>query len=228
MRRVTLIVVLVALVSTVARAQDAKPAFEVASVKRNISEPGFGGAAVREGANPTGFSAVNWTLRQLITRAYELGDTIFPVMTDRLVTGGPSWVQTQRFDVTARAATEVSPAQVNAMLRTLLEDRFKLVVGTEQRQRDAYVLKLARADGRLGPDVRKARADCDVARRKDPLALSKNMLRPSNAALQQSAGGACTTLDAIAFQIELTLNAAVINETGLTGRWEASALFPIA
>ncbi len=42
MRTVTLIVVLVALVSGVARAQDAKPAFEVASVKRNMSgAPGF-------------------------------------------------------------------------------------------------------------------------------------------------------------------------------------------
>ena len=31
---------------------------------------------------------------------------------------------------------------------------------------------------------------------------------------------ACTTIDSVAGAVERTLNAAVINETGLTGRWD--------
>ena len=51
-----------------------------------------------------------------------------PGQSDDRIVGGPSWVQTQRFDITARATNEVSREQAYAMLRTLLEDRFKLVV----------------------------------------------------------------------------------------------------
>jgi hypothetical protein len=65
MRTVSVIVVLGALLSEVTGAQQApKPAFEVASVKRNLS----GGQASR-GATSTGFSVVNWTLSQLIATA---------------------------------------------------------------------------------------------------------------------------------------------------------------
>jgi uncharacterized protein (TIGR03435 family) len=217
MHTVTLIVVLVALVTALAGAQSPKTAFEVASVRLNMSrEPGRDGPTTTRRYSPNGFSAVNVTLRQLIGIAQGLEFSTVTIFPDRLV-GGPSWVQTQRFDITARAGTEVSQAQVNAMLQTLLEDRFKLVVATEQRQRDAYVLKLARVDGRLGPDLRKAAADCEVTRRKDPLALRTPL--PSNGGLM-SAGYTCTTIDSVAGAVELTLNAAVINETGLTGRWD--------
>jgi len=129
--------------------------------------------------------------------------------------GGPGWAQTQRFDVTARAATEVSRAQVNAKLRTLLEDRFKLVMITEQRQRDAYALRLARTDGRLGPDLRKAPDDCNGTPLNDRTA---ELSKLPDAALR-TAGATCATPDSLTFQIEINLNAAVVNETGLTGRW---------
>ena len=211
MRTVTLIVVLVALASEFAGAQQPKAAFEVASVKR--SESGVQGS--RGGATPTGFSATNITLRQLIGIAYglETPDVMSPERSRLL--GGPGWAQTQRFDVTARAATEASRAQVNAMLRTLLEDRFKLVVTTEQRQRDAYVLRLARADGRLGPDLRKTADDCNGT----PLNDRAAELNKLPDATLRTAGATCATPDSLAFQIDLTLNAAVVNETGLTGRW---------
>lgn len=71
MRTATFIVVLVALASVLARARQPGLAFEVASVKRNVSgAPGFGGPTATSGSRPTGFVAVNVTLRQLIGTAY--------------------------------------------------------------------------------------------------------------------------------------------------------------
>jgi uncharacterized protein (TIGR03435 family) len=96
-------------------------------------------------------------------------------------------VQTYRFDINARTGQEVSRQQVNAMLRTLLEERFRLVVATEQRQRNAYSLRLVRADGRLGPDLRKAAEGCESIRPRPVLT------RPSSAA-QGSDGNACSTI----------------------------------
>ena len=221
MRRVTLMVVLVGLATALAGAQEPRRAFEVASVKRNmLGAPGFGGPTATSIPTPTSFSAINFTLPELVRMAYELGPTVVrPGQPDERIVGGPSWVQTQRFDITARSATEVSREQMNAMLRTLLEDRFKLVVAREQRGRDAYALRLARADGRLGPDLRKAAANCNETRPTDPFAQIKLLPAPSNG-LMRSNGGACTTIDSLARGLERTLNAAVTNETGLTGSWD--------
>jgi uncharacterized protein (TIGR03435 family) len=221
MRAVTLIVVLVAPASELVGAQQAKPAFEVASIKRNLSgAPGFGGGPPSTyGATPTGFSATNITLAMLMRTAYGLEHAI-PALDgsfDRIF-GGPGWVQTLRFDIAARTATEGSRDQVHEMLRTLLEERFNLVVVAEQRARDAYSLKLAHADGRLGPDLRKAADDCATRSTDGGARALASMPRPANGALPSS-GGSCTTIESIAEAMESTLNAAVVNETGLTGRW---------
>ena len=105
MRPVTVIVVLVALVPEFTGAQQPKPAFDVASVKRH---PSGQQEITTSRYSPVGFSAVNITLRQLIGIAYGI-ETPDVMLSERSrLLGGPGWAQTQRFDVTARAATEVS------------------------------------------------------------------------------------------------------------------------
>ena len=49
------------------------------------------------------------------------------------------------------------------MAQRLLENRFGLVLTREQRAQEVYLLRLARADGRMGPDVRRAPDDCLAA-----------------------------------------------------------------
>jgi uncharacterized protein (TIGR03435 family) len=46
------------------------------------------------------------------------------------------------------------------MLRTLLRERFGLVVHTEIREMPVYVLRLARTDATLGPHLRRSTTDC--------------------------------------------------------------------
>ena len=132
-------------------------AFEVASVKPNNS------GALQTGSKPEGdrFTASNIALRQLILMAYNIG-------TDRLI-GGPSWVNSDRFDVVAKAEAPFSPPnQWQFMLRALLADRFKLVVHTETRDAPTYALLMARRDGQLGPKLRVATTDCATLRATAP------------------------------------------------------------
>ena len=50
------------------------------------------------------------------------------------VVGGPSWLESDRFDVIAKALPATPAETVNLMLQELLTDRFKLVVqGYETR-----------------------------------------------------------------------------------------------
>jgi hypothetical protein len=65
------------------------------------------------------------------------------------------WIDHDRWDVLAAAAAD-SPADApwQAMLKTLLIERFKLRAHLESRERPIYRLVLARGDKRLGPDIR--------------------------------------------------------------------------
>lgn len=148
-----LLVLGAALASVTLGAQSAAPAFEVASIKRNKSGDGFMGMGMQPGGRLT---MMNMPVRQLIVRAY--GVQPYQVL------GGPSWITSDRFDITAKAPGDATPQQMNAMLETLLADRFKLKVRRETRQSDVYRLVKARADGKLGEALKPAAVNCDMGR----------------------------------------------------------------
>jgi uncharacterized protein (TIGR03435 family) len=123
--------------------------FEVVSIKRNLttSQQGRGLAAPQPGGR---FVAIGVTLRRLVGDAYD-GAQVF---------GGPAWIDTDRFDVNARADGEPAPAEVALMLRPMLADRFQLLVHHVTREAPVYVLMPARADRRPGPTLRESDAKC--------------------------------------------------------------------
>lgn len=127
--------------------------FELTSVKRNVSGSESGGSNRNQ---PNGsFIGTNVTLRPFIARAYE-------VRTFQ-VTGGPPWLDFDRFDIVGRGAEGTPTAMRPAMLRALLADRFKLVTHTETREQPVYLLVLARPDGRLGPQLKRSPFPCGSA-----------------------------------------------------------------
>ena len=122
--------------------------FDVASIKPNKS--GVGGTRI--GRQPGGrWIMVNMATVALIRSAY-------PTKVD--VVGTPDWVTTERYNVEARATFESTPEQEQTMLRALLADRFKLVAHYERQERPIYHLVLARADGRVSPQLRRIDIDC--------------------------------------------------------------------
>jgi uncharacterized protein (TIGR03435 family) len=130
------------------------PSFEVASIRRNASNDGMIGLQMQPGGRMT---FTNAPPRMLITRAY--GVQTFQVV------GGPDWLTSERYDITAKAPEgSTSPAQLNLMLQSLLADRFKLMLRRETRELPVYFLVKAREDGRLGQGLMPAAVDCSAAR----------------------------------------------------------------
>ena len=129
------------------------PAFEVASVKPNTS----GDGRVLMSPQPGGrLNLVNVPLRLMIRYAYRVQD--FQIV------GGPDWLSTARFDVVAKAeGGNPSQEELQLMLRSLLADRFKLVVRPDTREMPTYSLVPARADGKTGAQLRKSDANCGPA-----------------------------------------------------------------
>jgi uncharacterized protein (TIGR03435 family) len=158
-----------ALVTGLAAATDASPtlrgqsppaatasraAFEVASIKPNKAAPGLRIWRPLPGGR---FMASNMPLRELIRLAYGADTFRIPAQME----GGPGWVGSDRFDIEAKAEHEDATARdMLAMLRTLLEDRFKLKAHSESRELPIYRLVLAKKDGSLGPQLTRPAVEC--------------------------------------------------------------------
>ena len=99
----------------------------------------------------------NQTLRDLILTGYGLGENA--------LIGGPDWIRSTGFDLEARGTADMSAETARAMLRTLLAERFSLIVHWEQRDLPIYVLTMAARDRRPGPQLRPATAECAAVTR---------------------------------------------------------------
>jgi uncharacterized protein (TIGR03435 family) len=142
--------VLLALIASSAEGQvpGDVPAFEVTSVRPRTGDTPSGPIPNA----PDRFVRPNVAVSQLIEYAYEVRE--FQVI------GGPGWVRSDRFEVSAKAETSVPQAQMRLMVQRLLAERFGLVVHRETREMDTYTLVTARRDGRLGEKMRSSERDC--------------------------------------------------------------------
>jgi uncharacterized protein (TIGR03435 family) len=128
MRSAFAALVLILLPLVRAAAQEEKPAFEAADVHVSAA-----GATESGGFLPAGRLEYNaTTLLQLISLAYS-------VPPER-ISGGPSWLDTDRFDVVAKGPSSAARPALLSMLRTLLEERFDLSVKSEDKTVPVYAL----------------------------------------------------------------------------------------
>jgi uncharacterized protein (TIGR03435 family) len=123
-----------------------RPAFEVASIKLNKSgDRRMMFPAPRGGR----FTASNVTVQLLITLAYRVKDF--------QLSGGPAWLNTEHYDIEAKAEGNPSIDTLGPMLQTLLEDRLELKFHRETKDLPVYALvvakagKLHAAEGECGP-----------------------------------------------------------------------------
>ena len=199
-----------------------RQSFEVASVKPNKSGETSNFLQSRPGGN---FAVGNMTLRGLIMFAY--GIQGFQLV------GAPDWVATERFDITAKAAADVPPTPIGRtspealMLRSLLEDRFRLSAHRETRDLPIYALVLARADGRLGPQLRQTTSDYCARLLAAAGKAGDTPIPPGGPVCGMRPGGTGNEITAGAIPmnefarfLNVNVGRTVVDRTGLTGVWD--------
>ena len=197
-RQVTYVSIAVAAVVGALMAQQA-PVFDVATIKPNtandfrvmLQSPGGGR-----------FSATGIPLKLLIQEAYNVRDF--------QITGGPTWIGTERWDVQAKSDSitdRIPVEQLRPMLKALIEDRFQLKAHRETKEMPVYELwvakggsklKTAEADGKPGPMMRMGRGEVT---------------------------GNKVAMPMLAQMLSQQLRRTVIDKTGLTGEFDFTLTF---
>jgi uncharacterized protein (TIGR03435 family) len=184
-------------------AQPGPVVFDAVSIK--VNKTGSGGEIGWAGAR---FRMTNVSAKGLIAWGY-------PGRTGELI-GAPAWIDSERFDMDARAAFEPTPQQGQLMLRQLLADRFKLAAHFEKQQRPVYNLIVARSDARL----RHVDVDCEAFRRgaivlppAEPMPCTTRM-RAGESMVMISGG---QTMQSLGDTLSNAAGRPVFDKTGLAG-----------
>lgn len=204
-----------------AQTPDARPKFEVASVKpaanrqtpyrmremmRSILAPGL-----IPMDTPGRIRLKDWALLDLIAAAYHVRATqVF----------GPAWLSDRSFDIDAEAPDGAAKEELNAMMQTLLEERFRLKVHRDTRIGQGFALVVAKNGPKLipaegPPDPQKRMADFQKRAQENQggdiprVGLSRAHF-PS------------ITTEGLALQLVRFAEAPVVDETGLTGNYSVT------
>lgn len=200
---------------TGAKPEDAKPQFEVASFRQ--AAPGSPAYRLRLTFAPGGRLTVpNYTLKELIALAWE----IQPFR----ISGGPAWIDSIRYNVSAKADHDVEWKEATLMLQSLLSDRFQLTMHRDAKDLPIYALVLAKKDGKLGPWLIESKeGSCTTA---DSSALQPEPGKAPKPQCDMLAGtfrqlkGASVPPGELALAFGNILGRMVVDKTGLTGNFD--------
>ena len=181
--------------------------FEVASIRLNPSTECCTTFTLTYPANR--FTASGITLELLTSIAYDTGHN--------KITGGPSWFDSQRYDVSAKVEGDVgiTREQMQPLLRNLLEQRFHLVAHSQQKLVQGYALVVAKDGFKLKPNSNQSKE------------------QPHSQMLANELQGWNIPASSLAFLLEIPAGAPVVDKTGLSGNYDvklsyATAGFPNA
>jgi len=214
---------LAAAVALQAQAPVSPAAFDVSSVKPN-KEGGPSSVRVTPGGMLT---VTNNNLRNIIRNAWNI--------TNDQIAGGPDWLDSERFDITAKASVPFKQEEGRAMLQGLLAERFALKTHMETRELPVYLLVLARKDGALGPQMKKADIDCAAlfaavtAGGKMPERLPNGNM-PCGLNVRGNGGQGVVTgngvaMEALARNLVGGVGRIVVDKTGLPGYYDLNMTF---
>ncbi len=180
----------------------AKPEFTVATIKPSSPDAPRGGYGFRGQDVTTTNVTVNW----LIKLAYSVHA--------RQITGGAAWLDSAKYDVVGRPDTPGQPSrdQMKLMLRKLLADRFQLKFHTEKRELPVYAMVVLKTGAKITVSADDPNAFPGIGFGQGPGVLSLF--------------GRNTTLDGVANALQSNvLDKPVVNQTGLTGRYDFTLKF---
>jgi uncharacterized protein (TIGR03435 family) len=198
---------------------DASPlAFDVASIKPNTS--GVSGITLE--TQPGGrLNVVNNPLSNIIRNAY---NSIRPFV----LQGGPDWIDSDRYDIEAKAEGNPTEPQMMLMLQSLLADRFKLKVHLETRELPAYALTVAKG----GPKLRQFKEGSCVTRDPNvPTEILSTSQKPldfcgNNLLARGRWDASKVDMVRVAGALSVLVRRRVIDKTGLSGLFDIHIAIP--
>jgi bla regulator protein blaR1 len=210
------------------------PSFEVASIKHDHSQADHSGANLIRvgGPDASRWTASNLTAKMLVTFAYNIKDF--------QVSGGPSWINSDRFDIDAKVEDSLAAQmqklprmqqqdQMRLMVRSLLADRFKLAVSHDTKELPVYELVIAKGGPKLKesapPDAQNSAAPAPP-----PASAGSALPTPPRGGFMMSVGrGGEATLTSkgapIANLVSLLsqqVGRQIVDQTGLKGEYDIS------
>jgi len=188
-------------------AWSAQPGFDVASIKPNTT-PDFNGTfSFTAGGR---FRGENIGVRFLISTAYHVRDF--------QLSGVPGWADSAKYDIEAKGLGNPSEEQLIAMLRGLLEDRFKLTYHKTTKEGPVYALLPAKGGIKLKESNEGPCASPDPDKQ-DPVVCNSYFTRRN----QIDAKG--VTMDSFAVALATQLDRPVVDKTGFSKRFDAHLEF---
>jgi uncharacterized protein (TIGR03435 family) len=176
--------------------------FEVASLKP--SEPGGRGGGIRPAPGGMRYLANNCPIKLMIQVAYR-------VKAEQII-GGPGWLDTDRFDLDAKAEKASSAAELHVMLMNMLVDRMQMKFHHEKKEMRMYALTVDKSGPRATPH--------EAANAGEPwvdIATEKFLHLKMKAT--------CAPMDYFAFQLSLLMDLPVVDLTGLKGGYDFNLEF---
>jgi uncharacterized protein (TIGR03435 family) len=202
------VVVLVGITARLLTHAQSRPkfdAFEVATIKpAGLDGPAAQGRWIRmESANR--FVAHNHAVRTLVAAAYDLAP--------EAISGGPSWVDSDRWEILAKTPGDVRPTpnEQMSMLRQLLSSRFNLSFHREVKEFAIFALIVAPG----GPKLKQTTISPDATPEGPPLvafALSPTLVRLPARYLSMT--------EFASLLQRSPLDRPVLDRTGLTDRYD--------
>ena len=182
------------------QAVNTRPSFDIAHVH---TSPRTLHPSLRGGFHGGRYELRMATMADLIATAYSV--------TPDKVTGGPSWLDTDRFDVIAKASPDTAQQNLKLMLQALLADRFGLAVHIDQRPMPAYVLSAGKGKPKLNASEDSSSGGCQrSAPDGDSVAIPVSCHGLSMAAFAQQLRGMAGDY----------LMSPVIDNTKIAGSWD--------
>lgn len=176
--------------------------FEVAEIKPS-QEGTERGSSIRSGV----VEFHGYTLRQLILAAWQLDDT--------RVSGGPKWMESDRYDVIAKAPRGAPPDDLIPMMKPVLTERFKLTTHIEERPVPVFLLTAGKYPKLKDADPA-ARSECRISRGQNgsgPAAMPLKIYTCQNTTMARFA-------ELIRPQAAGYLRSPVVDQTGLAGGYD--------
>jgi len=167
--------------------------------------------------DPSRFECHSYSLRDLLLNAYGIADYQL---------SGPDWMSLAKFDIVAKLPAGAGKSQSQAMLQRLLADRFRVTVHRENREMAGYALTVGPHGFKLKESRGPAKRDPDDPRKGGFQAETEakiaagipvaglNGWRTSYAEINWLTG-----------MLSRELGKPVVDETGLTGKYDFSLEF---